>query len=156
VLGRLLSNELQQVWGQSVILDNRPGAAGLIGARQAAAAPADGLTLLMASTGAILTLAASHAGAEPYDVARDLAPVSLVAHRPTSWSPIRRCRCAARPTSSPTRSRTPASSRSDHPAPARLASLRRAVRAARRHRHPARALSRHRPAVTDLLAAAST
>jgi tripartite-type tricarboxylate transporter receptor subunit TctC len=82
VLGRLLSGELQALWGQSVILDNRPGAAGLIGTRQAAAAPADGTTLLMASTGAILTLAASRAGAERYDVTRDLAPVSLVAAPP--------------------------------------------------------------------------
>ena len=82
VLGRLLSGELQALWGQSVILDNRPGAAGLIGTRQAAAAPADGTTLLMASTGAILTLAASHPGTERYDVTRDLAPVSLVAAPP--------------------------------------------------------------------------
>ena len=82
VLGRLLSSELQTLWGQSVILDNRPGAAGLIGTRQAAAAPADGTTLLMASTGAILTLAASHPGSAHYDVTRDLAPVSLVAAPP--------------------------------------------------------------------------
>src|SRR5258707_13335667 len=64
VLGRLLSSELQVLWGQSVILDNRPGAAGLIGTRQAAAAPADGMTLLMASTAASLTLAASRAATE--------------------------------------------------------------------------------------------
>jgi tripartite-type tricarboxylate transporter receptor subunit TctC len=82
VLGRLLSTELQALWGQSVILDNRPGAAGLIGTRQAAAAPADGHTLLMASTGAILALAASHGGRERYDIAGDLAPVSLVAAPP--------------------------------------------------------------------------
>jgi len=82
VLGRLLSGELQLLWGQSVILDNRPGAAGLIGTRQAVAASADGHTLLMASTGAILTLAASHGAAEPYDIRRDLAPVSLVAAPP--------------------------------------------------------------------------
>jgi tripartite-type tricarboxylate transporter receptor subunit TctC len=82
VLGRLLSSELQVLWGQSVILDNRPGAAGLIGTRQAVAAPADGHTLLMASTGAILTLAASHGGGEPYEIRRDLAPVSLVAAPP--------------------------------------------------------------------------
>jgi tripartite-type tricarboxylate transporter receptor subunit TctC len=82
VLGRLLSSELQLLWGQSVVLDNRPGAAGLIGTRQAAAAPADGTTLLMASTGAILTLAASRSGTERYDVTRDLAPVSLVAAPP--------------------------------------------------------------------------
>src|SRR3977135_3182728 len=82
VLGRLLSSELQALWGQSVILDNRPGGAGLIGTAQAPAAPADGTTLLMASTGAILTLAASRAGTERYDVTRDLAPVSLVAAPP--------------------------------------------------------------------------
>ena len=82
VLGRLLGSGLQTLWGQSVILDNRPGAAGLIGTRQVAAAPADGHTLLMASTGAILTLAASHAGTEPYDVGRDLAAISLVAAPP--------------------------------------------------------------------------
>src|SRR5260370_26426894 len=63
VLGRLLSSELQVLWGQSVILDNRPGAAGLIGTRQAAAPPADGTTLLMASTCAILSLPASRARA---------------------------------------------------------------------------------------------
>jgi len=96
VLGRLLSAELQMLWGQSVILDNRPGAAGLIGTRQAAAAAPDGNTLLMASTGAILTLAASH-GAGPYDVRRDLAPVSLVAAPPyiTVVNPSRPFRTAA-------------------------------------------------------------
>jgi tripartite-type tricarboxylate transporter receptor subunit TctC len=54
----------------------------LIVTRQGAAAPADGTTLLMASTGAILTLAASHPGGARYDVTRDLAPVSLVAAPP--------------------------------------------------------------------------
>ena len=82
VLGRLLSTEFQALWGQSVILDNRPGAAGLIGTRQAVAAPPDGATLLMASTGAILTLAASRGGDAPYDIAGDLAPISLVAAPP--------------------------------------------------------------------------
>jgi tripartite-type tricarboxylate transporter receptor subunit TctC len=80
VLGRLLGSGLQTAWGQSVILDNRPGASGLIGTRQAASAPADGHTLLMASTGAILALAASQT--ERFDIARELAPVSLVAAPP--------------------------------------------------------------------------
>jgi tripartite-type tricarboxylate transporter receptor subunit TctC len=82
VLGRLLSSEFQALWSQSVILDNRPGAAGLIGTRQAVAAQPDGATLLMASTGAILTLAASRGGDAPYDVTSDLAPISLVAAPP--------------------------------------------------------------------------
>lgn len=81
VLARLLGAGLQTLWGQSVILDNRPGAAGLIGTRQAMASPPDGHALLMASTGAVLSLAASQGG-ERYDIARDLAPVSLVAAPP--------------------------------------------------------------------------
>ena len=52
VLGRVLSVHLQNLWGSPVITEYRPGAAGLIGTRQVAGAPADGQTLLMASTGA--------------------------------------------------------------------------------------------------------
>jgi tripartite-type tricarboxylate transporter receptor subunit TctC len=82
VLGRVLSVHLQNFWGSPVVTEYRPGAAGLIGTRQVAAAPADGHTLLMASTGAILALAADRAGNSAYDVARELAPVSLVAAPP--------------------------------------------------------------------------
>jgi len=79
VLGRVLSHELQTLWGQTVISDYRPGAAGLIGTRQVIGAPADGYTLLMASTGAILALASGQA---TFDVTRELAPISLVAAPP--------------------------------------------------------------------------
>jgi tripartite-type tricarboxylate transporter receptor subunit TctC len=82
VLARVLSHQLQALWGQSVVSDYRPGAAGLIGTRQVAAAPADGHTLLMASTGAILALASSQPGSAAYDIARDLAPISLIASPP--------------------------------------------------------------------------
>lgn len=86
VLGRVLSHELQALWGQTVISDYRPGAAGLIGTRQVVGAPADGHTLLMASTGAILALAGSHSSqsgqAVPFEVTRELSPVSLVAAPP--------------------------------------------------------------------------
>ena len=57
VLGRVLATHLQALWGQTVISEYRPGAAGLIGTRQVIGSPADGHTLLMASTGAILALA---------------------------------------------------------------------------------------------------
>jgi len=82
VLGRVLSVHLQNLWGSPVITEYRPGAAGLIGTRQVAAAPGDGHTLLMASTGAILALAAERIGNGAYDIARELAPVSLVAAPP--------------------------------------------------------------------------
>src|SRR5438067_11650546 len=79
VLARAIAIPLQALWGRSVIVDYRPGAAGLIGTRQVAAAPADGHTLLLASTGAILALAAAHPAGEPVDIARELAPVTLLA-----------------------------------------------------------------------------
>ncbi len=79
VLGRVLSSQLQVVWGQTVISEYRPGAAGLIGTRQVASGPADGLTLLLASTGAILSLAGGQAA---FDVTRELSPISLVAAPP--------------------------------------------------------------------------
>jgi tripartite-type tricarboxylate transporter receptor subunit TctC len=80
VLGRVLSANLQTLWGQTVISEYRPGAAGLIGTRQVVSAPADGLTLLMASTGAILALAGQTAAS--FDITRELAPVSLIAAPP--------------------------------------------------------------------------
>jgi tripartite-type tricarboxylate transporter receptor subunit TctC len=80
VLGRVLAAGLQALWAATVISEYRPGAAGLIGTRQVVAAPADGLTLLMASTGAILSLASS--AAAPFDITRELSPISLIAAPP--------------------------------------------------------------------------
>ena len=88
VLGRVLSLQLQNLWGSPVVSEYRPGAAGLIGTRQVASASADGYTLLMASTGAILALASSHQGngelkgKSAYNITTDLTPVSLVAAPP--------------------------------------------------------------------------
>jgi tripartite-type tricarboxylate transporter receptor subunit TctC len=80
VLGRVLAAGLQTLWGATVISEYRPGAAGLIGTRQVVAAPADGLTLLMASTGAILALAGG--APAPFDLTRELSPISLIAAPP--------------------------------------------------------------------------
>jgi tripartite-type tricarboxylate transporter receptor subunit TctC len=82
VLGRVLSLSLQNLWGTPVVSEYRPGAAGLIGTRQVAASPADGYTLLLASTGAILALAGERPAGSAFDVARELAPISLVAAPP--------------------------------------------------------------------------
>ena len=81
VLARLLSTNLQVLWGQTVVLENRPGAAGLIGTKQVEAAPPDGYTLLMASTGAILALAGGGQSGT-FDVTSELAPISLVSAPP--------------------------------------------------------------------------
>ena len=80
ILGRVVAHDLQELWKQNVIPEYKPGASGLLGTRQVITAPADGYTLLLASTGAILSVAAAAgADAASYQVTRELAPISLVA-----------------------------------------------------------------------------
>src|SRR4051812_15569280 len=54
ILTRLLGQKMSEAWGQQVIIDNRPGAAGTLGAELVARAPADGYTLIMGSFGNII------------------------------------------------------------------------------------------------------
>jgi tripartite-type tricarboxylate transporter receptor subunit TctC len=81
ILARAMSAQLQTTWRQSVIVENRPGGAGLIGTRQVVGAAGDGHTLLMAATSAIMSLA-THTAADPFDITRELAPVTLVSAPP--------------------------------------------------------------------------
>lgn len=74
---RLLAEPLGARLGQSVVVENRSGAGGAIGADAVAKAPPDGLTLLWGSSG-VLSIAAALRNRLPYDPARDFAPVSLV------------------------------------------------------------------------------
>ena len=74
---RLLAEPLAVRLGQSVVVENRTGAGGAIGADAVAKAPPDGLTLLWGSSG-VLSIAAALRGRLPYDPAKDFAPVSLV------------------------------------------------------------------------------
>ncbi|WP_161140034.1 Bug family tripartite tricarboxylate transporter substrate binding protein [Propylenella binzhouense] len=77
LLARLLAPELQQSFGQPVVVENRPGAQGRIGTDLVAKAEPDGQTILMATEGAIVIL--PHLPEPlPYDPLKDLAPVSLV------------------------------------------------------------------------------
>ncbi len=79
-IGRLLAASLSEGFGQQVIVDNRAGAAGNIGAEIAARAPADGYTLLLANIGhaANVTLYRNMG----YDILRDFAPVTQAASAP--------------------------------------------------------------------------
>ena len=81
ILARLYGEALSKRFGQQVVIANRPGAGGLIGAQAAASASADGYTLLLANSGhAILgTLNKSL----PFDPVADFAGVSLIADAPT-------------------------------------------------------------------------
>jgi tripartite-type tricarboxylate transporter receptor subunit TctC len=78
LLARLLGSKLSAIWGQQVIVDNRPGAGGLIGTESAARSEPDGYTLYLATDGP-LTVAATLHKRVPYDWKRDFAPVSLIA-----------------------------------------------------------------------------
>lgn len=78
LIARLLGDKLSALWGQQVVVQNRPGAGGLIGTEEAAHAAADGYTLYLATDGPLTVAATLHAHV-PYDWKRDLAPVSMAA-----------------------------------------------------------------------------
>jgi tripartite-type tricarboxylate transporter receptor subunit TctC len=76
-VARPLAAKLAQILGQQVVIDNRGGAGGTIGAGMAAKAPADGYTVLLYSVhGAVATAAYKTL---PYDLQKDLVPVTTVA-----------------------------------------------------------------------------
>jgi tripartite-type tricarboxylate transporter receptor subunit TctC len=80
ILARLIGQKLGEAWGQSVIVDNRPGAAGNIGTELASRAPADGHTmLLVAST---FTMNPSVYAKLPFDTVNDFAPVTMIMWQP--------------------------------------------------------------------------
>src|SRR5215831_16256733 len=81
IVARLLAEEMRKSWGQPVVVDNRPGAGGNIGAALVAKAKPDGYTLLMGSVGP-LAINASLYPAMPYDNLKDFTPISLVVHVP--------------------------------------------------------------------------
>jgi tripartite-type tricarboxylate transporter receptor subunit TctC len=81
ILARAVGAELQKAFGQTVVIENRAGAGGNIGADAVAKAPADGYTLLMGTVGTH-GINVSLYPKMPYDAVRDFAPVSLVAGVP--------------------------------------------------------------------------
>lgn len=81
VVARLLSQKLAEVWGQSVVVENRSGAGGNIGGDAAAHAPADGYTLFMTS-GSIVTANPYMYKSMSFDPAKDLVAVTNVASGP--------------------------------------------------------------------------
>ena len=81
VLARIVAEHLGQLWGQQVLILNRPGAGGLIAAQAAASAQPDGYTLYMPSSSTFLVLPARHAKL-PFDLDRDFARIGMVAQSP--------------------------------------------------------------------------
>jgi len=81
VVARAIGQKLTEAWGQPVVIDNRPGAGGNIGADLVAKSPPDGYTIL---EGALSThaLNVSLYNKMPYDPMKDFAPITLVAVTP--------------------------------------------------------------------------
>jgi tripartite-type tricarboxylate transporter receptor subunit TctC len=81
ITGRLIAQRLSEMWGQTVVVENKPGAGGNIGADMVAKSPADGYTILM---GALSTHAVNPNlySKMPYDAAKDFAPITLIATTP--------------------------------------------------------------------------
>ena len=77
-VARVLGQSLSKTLGQPVIIDNRPGASGVIGSQAVAAAAPDGYTLLLGAGGA-LTINVHLLEKKPYDPLKDFAPISMVA-----------------------------------------------------------------------------
>ena len=80
ILSRLLSPKLNEVFGQPIVVDNRPGANGNIGADLVAKSTPDGYTLLLADLGALSISPSIYK--LPFDALKDLAPVTMVAYSP--------------------------------------------------------------------------
>jgi tripartite-type tricarboxylate transporter receptor subunit TctC len=80
IMARLVAQKLSDALGQQFVVDNRPGASGIIGTDIVAKAPPDGYTVLMMSL--TFTVNPSLFSKLPYDTVRDLIPVTMVASAP--------------------------------------------------------------------------
>ena len=80
VMARIIAQKLNEAWGQPVVVDNRTGAGGLIGADVVAKSTPDGYTYLLGTTTTAIN--ASLAVKPPYDMQRDLQPVAMLSFYP--------------------------------------------------------------------------
>jgi len=81
VLGRLMTQRLRDLWGQPVIIENRPGGALMVGANAVAKSAPDGYTLLLSNDGPV-TINPSLYKSMPYDPKKELVPVTQVVDAP--------------------------------------------------------------------------
>src|SRR3546814_12931582 len=80
MVGRQLATQLSELWGQPVVVENRPGAGATVGSAHVAAQPADGYTIMIAS----VTFTMNPAGQQnlPFDPATDFTPVAMTGQAP--------------------------------------------------------------------------
>ena len=82
---RIVGQQLSVKWGQQVVIENRPGAGGVIGVEAAMRSTPDGYTLLMATNGEITVNAAVYSKPK-YDAQKELIPISMATMTPFVWS----------------------------------------------------------------------
>lgn len=80
-VARILADQLAKPWGQSVVIDNRPGGQNTIGAQAAARSAPDGYSFYFATTAALITNPLLFKQL-PYDSAKDFVPVAFIARSP--------------------------------------------------------------------------
>jgi tripartite-type tricarboxylate transporter receptor subunit TctC len=81
IVGRVVTRKLSTLWGQPVVVENRPGAGGSLGTAIAAKAPPDGYTLLVHAVGAHAASAALNPNL-PYDALKDLIAIAPLVRLP--------------------------------------------------------------------------
>ena len=82
IVARLIADRFSRMWGQQVLVENRPGAGGTVGAAFAARLPADGYALFQCNV-ASSAIAESLYEKMPYDHQRDFVPLSLIGTSPS-------------------------------------------------------------------------
>jgi tripartite-type tricarboxylate transporter receptor subunit TctC len=81
ILARFLAEQMSRAWGQTVVVENRPGGQNVIGAQAAAKSSADGYTFFYGTTAAMVTNAFTFKTL-PYDPEKDFTPVALIGRSP--------------------------------------------------------------------------
>jgi tripartite-type tricarboxylate transporter receptor subunit TctC len=81
VITRIVAQRLTELWGQTVIVDNRPGATGMIAGELLTKAPPDGYTLMTGFQSGLAVAPALY-GKAPYDTLKDFTPITLIGSTP--------------------------------------------------------------------------
>ena len=81
IIGRIFAQRMSEAWGQTIVVDNRPGAAGILGTELAARAAPDGYTIFFGTISVLATNVSTYRKL-PYDPLKDFAPVTLTALSP--------------------------------------------------------------------------
>ena len=76
IRARIIGHQLTTIWGRQVVIENRPGAGGVLGAQTVLSAPADGYTLL-STVPSLFTILPAQRDKLPFDVNRDLVPIAM-------------------------------------------------------------------------------